>query len=354
MYRIDWVLTVLALLPLVMAGLVRGFIVTKRKKKMQAALSGAQDTAGMPHCGDATDQKASASIEVGKAQMAMDFDSLFGIRFFFPALLLSFLYLMAFSLGISCIAGNGPCAGFLCWKFECFKPEYLYNPLFAAVGAYTFHTGVIVRRSFMTDITKNVYWSSVNRLLFSVAFALVLYLMPFDAGKKPEMRIVCFAVAFFPGVAITWLRKYLRKALQIEDPDLPELEIQLIQGIDIWKEDRLVEEGIEGVENLATANVFSLAAKMHYPMRTIVDWMDQAILIQRFPNQVKQIQAAGLPMSAIEFAWMGKRDQTMETATLVAGKMGLEPLIVKIAMDAFCEDVVINVLWRLWQTPDTE
>jgi hypothetical protein len=351
MYRIDSVLLVLALLPLVMAVLVRGFVIGRRKAKMQKTLDRAVAAKSQGAAADDKESQADETIRQGNTSVQNDLGSLYGVRFFLPAIVLSFLYIIAFSMGLSCLSNKGPCAGFLCWPFNCFEPKYLYNPVFAAIGAYTFHTGVIVRRSFMSDITKNVYWSSINRLLFSVAFSIALYA---SFGDGHTVMVVSFAVAFFPSLFITWLRKAARQQLGLNQPQIPELEIQLIQGVDIWKEDRLVEEGIESVQNLATANVFTLAAKMHYPMRTIVDWMDQAILIQRFPNQLQQILTAGLPMSAIEFAWMGLNDADGAKATLIGTKLGLDPIIVKEAMDSFGQDVVVRVLWRLWQTADTE
>lgn len=353
MYRIDSAVLVLALLPLIMAILVRGFVIGRRKDKMQSAMARAMAGSSKENA-DAKETEADASIERGSKTMQSDLGSLYGVRFFFPAALLSFLYLVAFSAGLSCLAGRGFGAGFLSWQFHGSDVKYLYPPVFAALGAYAFHTGMIVRRSFMSDVTKNVYWSSINRLVFSVAFSIAFYAA---VGDGRTVLVTSFIIAFFPSLAITWMRKSLRQNLGLDtsnQPQIPELEIQLIQGVDIWKEDRLIEEGIESVQNLATANVFTLAAKMHYPLRTIVDWIDQAILIQRFPNHIQKIQEAGLPMSAIEFAWMGLNDPQMTKATLIGGKLGIDPVIMKDAMDSLGQDVVVRVLWRLWQTPDTE
>jgi hypothetical protein len=367
MNRIDCIVIVLALLPLLTAILVRGFVLRVRKTKMAATLGGAEAAAGHdravasashdPVASLARAQATSDSIGRGMERMQSDLNSLYGVRFFAPAALLSFLYLMGFSLGLSGVFDPGYCGRALCWHFEGFKMAYLYNPVYAVLGAYVFHTGVAVRRSFMGDVTKNVYWSSVNRLIFSVGFSLALYMA---MGSSSAARITSFAVAFFPGLAVTWLRKAARKAFGSDDSptrvadNVQELEIQLIQGIDIWKEDRLVEEGIESVQNLATANVFTLAASMHYPMRTIVDWMNQAILIQRFPYQLKSFQDAGIPVSAIQFAWMGAQTNRDEIAVLIANKTGLDKVIVLNAMDDFGQDVVVRVLSRLWQTPDAE
>lgn len=207
---------------------------------------------------------------------------------------------------------------------------------------------MVVQRSFTADVTKNVFWSSLNRLIFSVGFSLILYSLG-NAG-----HIVCFSIAFFPGVFITWLRKTITRLLGIGTSTTQELEIQLVQGIDIWKEDRLEEEGIESVQNLATSDVFPLAMKTHYPIRTIVDWVDQAILIQRFPLKLQALQQAGLPISAIEFAWMFRQDTDGTLSNLIGGKIGMDGPIVKQAMQSLAEDMSVRILWRLWQSRELE
>jgi hypothetical protein len=54
-----------------------------------------------------------------------------------------------------------------------------------------------------------------------------------------------------------------------------------VSGINLWIEYRLAEEGIENVQNLATADPITLAIHTHYNVRTLVDWIDQALLLHR-------------------------------------------------------------------------
>lgn len=52
------------------------------------------------------------------------------------------------------------------------------------------------------------------------------------------------------------------------------------------------------------ADILNLAVKTHYPLRTLIDWIDQAILIQRFPSKIPALRDAGLSVSAVDLAWM--------------------------------------------------
>jgi len=223
------------------------------------------------------------------------------------------------------------------------------DPVFAVLGSYVFNIGVVVRRSFMADVTKNVFWACINRVAFSVGLSIALYPM-FSYDSVP---VLCFAIAFFPKLFITLIRKQTTKLLSVTETAIQELDLQLVQGIDVWKVERLEEEGIESIQNLATADVLSLAVKTHYPLRTIVDWMDQAILIQRFPAVFKALQQAGLPISAIEFAWMASHpDQSL--LEIIVEKTGISGPVLLQAISSFAEDTAVRVLWRLWQSQDAD
>lgn len=93
---------------------------------------------------------------------------------------------------------------------------------------------------------------------------------------------------------------------------------------------------------------------MHYPLRTLVDWIDQAILITRLPGKLNVIRSAGLPVSAIEFAWMARENGGGDQmAQLLAKTSGFDPLIAVTMMNSMYEDAHVNALWSLWQTdPD--
>ena len=48
--------------------------------------------------------------------------------------------------------------------------------------------------------------------------------------------------------------------------------------MNIWYESRLLEEGIEDMQNLATANIVDVMLRTRIPVDRLVDWIDQAYL----------------------------------------------------------------------------
>ena len=71
---------------------------------------------------------------------------------------------------------------------------------------------------------------------------------------------------------IATLGKLKIKAFEEDQP------LSLLDGLTIYQEDRLLLEGIENLQNLASANIVELMLKTRFSVEQIVDWIDQALL----------------------------------------------------------------------------
>jgi len=56
------------------------------------------------------------------------------------------------------------------------------------------------------------------------------------------------------------------------------LQVSDLDGLTIWHEARLKEEGIENIPNMANAEIVDLMLGTRFPPDRIIDWVDQAIL----------------------------------------------------------------------------
>ncbi len=354
MYRLEVVLFLLSFLPFLMACIFAVAVAPKRQQAMDVSLQAAADP--LPRSLGKSDPEITSSIEDARVRMRRDFDSLYSVRLLVPAGLLSILYWIGLGLGVSMLVPDSY-HGLLCRPIgtSFLVRGWLANPAFAVLGAYTFNTGLMVRRAFMSDFTKNVMWACLNRLIISVGFAIMLDAMPGAWFREhvPTNHALAFAIAFFPQVFFTFLRKRVRKTLSGESTT-EELEIQLIQGIDVWKEERLEEEGIESVQNMATADIFGLMPKVHYPMRTLVDWIDQAIFIQRFPFSYRRMQEAGYPVSALRMAAIGDRiNPDAELLANLSQVSGIAQPILHETLVSLANDAQVRILDRLWRSGAT-
>lgn len=64
----------------------------------------------------------------------------------------------------------------------------------------------------------------------------------------------------------------------------PEHPLHEVDGFSIWYEARLLEEGIEDMENLTTANLVDVMPRNRVSINRLVDWLDQAFLYLHLPG----------------------------------------------------------------------
>jgi hypothetical protein len=65
-----------------------------------------------------------------------------------------------------------------------------------------------------------------------------------------------------------------------------------LDGLNVWYEARLLEEGIEDMQNLATCNLVDVMLNTRIPVERLVDWIDQSIL---FLHLGKPVEGDGNP-----------------------------------------------------------
>lgn len=191
--------------------------------------------------------------------------------------------------------------GFLGWILVFFPPltpadQLMPNPTplaYGFLGAYVFGLGSLVRQYVTDDLQPRYYASLALRYLtVFVLSALIGLALPLQQaadgldgaqlsiGLSDQVLIVVFFVGLFPSMglrliqraAIATLGKFKLKAFEEDQP------LSLLDGLTIYQEDRLLLEGIENLQNLASANIVELMLKTRFPVEQIVDWIDQALL----------------------------------------------------------------------------
>jgi hypothetical protein len=228
-------------------------------------------------------------------------------------------------------------------------------PLATFIGVYVCNFGVIVRRMYVTDLTEHVFWSSINRLVLSLGFAIVISEMFISkSGSEFQSRyayLIFFSVGFVSNVFLDWALELSLRAMNIRKPKVEDLSLRLIQGVTIWSANRLEEEGIENVQNLATADVYDLAIRTHFNIRTLADWIDQAILLDRLGMKALELADKAFIRGAIDMAWSSPDNDNGDktTANSIASALNLNPRFVTDLMNNLREDASVAILWDLWQ-----
>ena len=149
---------------------------------------------------------------------------------------------------------------------------------FAFLGAYFYVLQMLVRRYFQNDLKTSAYVNSTMRIIIVILLVWTLDLLMGD--KAPSQRLaIAFAIGVFPHVGWQALQALIKLPLKLVIPSLrQQFPLSDLDGLNIWYESRLLEEGIEDMQNLATANLVDVMLNTRIPVERLVDWVDQSLL----------------------------------------------------------------------------
>lgn len=165
----------------------------------------------------------------------------------------------------------------------------LFSPSAAALnygflGAYFFTINMVFRRYVRSDLTPKTYTYISIRYLFTAILVWAISSLPFGVNgdrlsNNPYILALAFFIGIFPetGLALVQdvLKKVFGKIIETIEEQHPLTELE---GINLYDRTRLLEEGIENVENLAHSNLIELLARTRIPTGRLVDLFDQALL----------------------------------------------------------------------------
>jgi len=153
--------------------------------------------------------------------------------------------------------------------------------VYAFLGAYTFGIALLFRRYARSDIKPSAYASFTVRTVSAIVLAWVVQFVMPEINNSKAVLVVAFFVGFFPDTGITAIKEFVKKIMPSKS-DIPTITekfpLNKLDGINIYHRTRLVEEGVENIENLAHADLINLMLQTRIPLSTLIDWVDQSIL----------------------------------------------------------------------------
>jgi hypothetical protein len=196
----------------------------------------------------------------------------------------------------------------VCWVAVLWNTSSATNPAtiwdilkFAFLGAYAFIVQSLIRRFFQSDLRPSAYAGAVLRVIVVLVTMVALHQLLGAVAPTTEAAIA-FMVGFFPVIAFQALQRAAAATLRVFVPQLtPDYPLNQLDGLNVWYEARLVEEGIEDMQNLATANLVDVILHTRVPVGRLVDWVDQAQLYlhldraERGYRERRLVRAAPLP-----------------------------------------------------------
>jgi hypothetical protein len=247
------------------------------------------------------------------------------------------------------------------------------------LGAYLFDIQMLSRRFFQSDLRPSAYASAVLRVVIVLILVVVMHQLPlFDDGSRPQEAVVAFVVGLFPIVGLQALQRLV--AVVLRSSLLPTLQsdypLSDLHGLNVWYEARLLEEGIEDMQNLVSANMVDVLLHTRVPVGRLVDWHDQAQLYLHLrPGKKSAEERKDHPRVALSSIGVrsataflkafsnGKVDNSGETVdplakqlleTLQAKSPDLTPPAVMTIARILDDEPALGPVWRwrAWETAD--
>jgi hypothetical protein len=183
------------------------------------------------------------------------------------------------------------------------------------LGAYFYILTILVDRWLRSDLTTGVLW----KLNIRIAVALVVGLL-LTAAIPTTPKYVAFLVGIVPDTVLKLIGDRAKVLLGLETGqglwEASQLQ-RKIDGITFWQSERLAEEGIESVQNLATKEIPSLLINVRFDTPQLLQWIDQALLRFQVGDQRMETFGSAYIRTATDlFDALDGQDLTTLAATL--------------------------------------
>ncbi len=157
------------------------------------------------------------------------------------------------------------------------------------MGGLVYTSISLLNRFLRNDLVPRVYFNAAFRLILSAVVAIVIYFIYMFANPTgqpgnttpAQILLLCFLAGVAP---IQFLIHFADSQLSKLNGDWKRRStpgnrpITQLEGIDSVTSQRLSEEGINYVQEMALCNYIELSSKTNFPLEIVYNWKDQAIL----------------------------------------------------------------------------
>ncbi|HWQ70557.1 MAG TPA: hypothetical protein VN494_11525 [Patescibacteria group bacterium] len=151
---------------------------------------------------------------------------------------------------------------------------------FGFLGAYVYLIGDLVRAYFILDLTPQVFVASTIRVITGSLLALVTSFMTGYISKEVNISLplISFFFGYFPETALILIQKKVAGWIGLGETKYQAIPLSKLPGMSYAHETRLIREGYDNVENLATVRPLDLMLRTGFTYRQVRQWIAQAWL----------------------------------------------------------------------------
>ena len=221
----------------------------------------------------------------------------------------------------------------------------------ALVAVLYYMTG----RLYANALSSRFLATSALRSASAIAMGYILGLAGIEEVlPSPNTTLAAyFLVGLFHNWAMNAMRTKALVLLGAPKSDNEELPITIVEGIEDTSADLLSEYGVSTVQHLALTEAGELSERTLIPLDRILDWTDQAMLIQRVKRSVVSTRSLGI-RTATDFARQYLRKQSGEKTAedllkSIAEKSGLGVPAVETIGREFATDCRVGLIYKTLQ-----
>src|SRR5262249_13668643 len=165
-----------------------------------------------------------------------------------------------------------------------FSPDVLRAMGIGFIGSFLFSIYYIYRRYTTSDLLPSVYLYCAITIILGLVFNYVSFRALDSLSTKQGavvglVDLLSFAIGLFPILAVQWLTQTVYKAFGQRRRRSDLFSLDQLDGISQAQEIRLRDFGIDDAQNLASTEIPQLLISTPFPVQTVVDWVDQAVLM---------------------------------------------------------------------------
>ena len=167
---------------------------------------------------------------------------------------------------------------------------------FAGLGAYVWTMYLLVTRINTGALTSRFLMNSAVRSAMGLGIGVVVALAGKDmfGGDKVSGPLLLFVIGLLPQWALTTLRTKAKEWFGVKEDGCETLPLCLVDGLNDGLIDLLNELGVGDIEHLSNSDPGELTLQTLFPLSRVVDWIDQAVLIQLVRGDIVSFRKMGI------------------------------------------------------------
>ena len=152
----------------------------------------------------------------------------------------------------------------------------------AFLGAYFLSVQVTLRGYVRGDLKPKTYNVITVRILMAVILAWAIQAL---WGTDQLVLALSFVAGILPNTVLRRIRDVGgRRKTGSQDELQAKSPLSQLDEVDVYERTRLEEEGITSVQALARHDLIDLILSSRIPVPRLIDWVDQAVLLQHIPD----------------------------------------------------------------------